>query len=61
MPAELATALAADAAAQRAFTALSPGHRREWAGWVAEAKRPETRLRRAASTVEQLRTGARGR
>jgi hypothetical protein len=61
VPAELGAALAADDAARTAFTALAPGHRREWATWVAGAKRPETRLRRAASTVEQLRAGARGR
>ena len=39
-----------------AFDALSFTHRREYAAWVAEAKRPETRARRAAQTVEKLST-----
>jgi hypothetical protein len=59
-PREVRTAAGIDTA-HRAFTALPPGHRREWTSWAAEAKRPETRLRRAASTVERLRAGARGR
>lgn len=55
IPAELAEALAADASAKAVFEALAPSHRREHADHVAEAKRPETRKRRAAQTVERLR------
>ncbi len=55
VPKELAEALAADAAAAAAFDALAPSHRREYAEFVAEAKRPETRARRAAQTAERLR------
>jgi hypothetical protein len=55
IPTELAEALAADAAAKAAFEALAPSHRREFAEFVAEAKRPDTRLRRAAQTVAELR------
>ena len=55
LPPELVEALAADAAAKAAFEALAPSHRREYAEHVAEAKRPETRLRRAAQTVDRLR------
>ena len=44
-----------DAAAKAAFEALAPSHRREFAEFVAEAKRPDTRLRRAAQTVAELR------
>ena len=55
VPDELADALAADPQAKAAFDALAPSHRREFAESVAQAKRPETRLRRAAQTVERLR------
>jgi Bacteriocin-protection, YdeI or OmpD-Associated/Domain of unknown function (DUF1905) len=57
VPPALATALAGDAAAQAAFDALSFTHRKEYARWVAEAKRPETRERRIAETLERLRAG----
>ena len=55
LPTELAVALAGDPAAKAAFAALAPSHRREFADHVAEAKRPETRERRAAQTIERLR------
>jgi hypothetical protein len=55
IPIELAAALAADPAAKAAFAALAPSHRREYAEHVAEAKRAETRQRRAADTIERLR------
>jgi Bacteriocin-protection, YdeI or OmpD-Associated/Domain of unknown function (DUF1905) len=57
MAAELGAALASDAAARAAFDALAFTHRREYAEWVGEAKRPETRARRAARAVEMLREG----
>ena len=57
VPPALAIALAGDAAAQAAFDALSFTHRKEYARWVAEAKRPETRERRLAETLERLRAG----
>jgi bacteriocin resistance YdeI/OmpD-like protein/uncharacterized protein DUF1905 len=55
IPIELRTALAADPAAAAAWDAIAPSHRREHAEFVAGAKRPETRERRAAQTVERLR------
>lgn len=55
IPTELAEALDTDAAAKAAFEALAPSHRREFAEFVAEAKRSDTRLRRAAQTVAELR------
>ena len=55
IPPELAEALAADPAASAAFDALAPSRRREHADHVAEAKRPETRLRRAAEVIAGLR------
>ena len=54
IPAELATLLEANPAAGEAFEALSSSHRREHALHVAEAKKPETRERRARKTIEAL-------
>jgi hypothetical protein len=56
IPTELAAALAGNPVAKAAFAALAPSHRREFAEHVAEAKRPETRERRAAQAIERLRT-----
>jgi hypothetical protein len=58
LPPALAKALAADDSARATFDALSYSHRREYAEWVAEAKREETRERRAAQTLERLRADA---
>jgi antitoxin component of MazEF toxin-antitoxin module len=54
LPGELAEALRRSRAARTAFEALSYSHRREYAQHVAEAKRPETRARRAERAIEQL-------
>jgi Bacteriocin-protection, YdeI or OmpD-Associated/Domain of unknown function (DUF1905) len=59
VPADLADALADDAAARAAFDKMSYKHRREYAEWIDEAKRPASRARRVAETVERGRTGAR--
>jgi hypothetical protein len=37
------------------WDALSYSHQREYATWVEDAKKPETRARRIAQTVEKLR------
>ncbi len=57
VPGALATALDGDAAARATYDALSYTHRKEFARWVAEAKRDETRDRRVAQTLEMLREG----
>jgi Bacteriocin-protection, YdeI or OmpD-Associated/Domain of unknown function (DUF1905) len=57
VPADLRAALADDAAAKAAFAKLSYTHRREYVEWVEEAKRPDTRTRRIAATVERVRAG----
>jgi len=57
VPAELRAALARSKPAKAAFEKMPPSHRREIAGFVAEAKKPETRARRAAQTVEKLASG----
>jgi len=57
IPPELTSALAAHPAAQAAFASLPPSHRREYAQWVGEAKRTDTRQRRAAATATKLAEG----
>jgi uncharacterized protein YdeI (YjbR/CyaY-like superfamily) len=57
VPSDLRAALKVDPAVADAFAALSFTHRREYVDWVEEAKRPETRARRIAGTVERVREG----
>ena len=54
VPADLSAALEREPGAAAAFEALSYSHRREYVRWVEEAKRPETRQRRIAGTLERL-------
>ena len=58
LPAALETALDRDRRARAVFDRLSYSHRREYAEWIAEAKRDDTRERRVAQTLERLRDGA---
>ncbi|MDI1435410.1 YdeI/OmpD-associated family protein [Polyangium sorediatum] len=60
-PSDLAAALAEDAAASRTWEALAPSHRKEYVGWIEEAKKPETRARRIASSVEMMAAGVKDR
>lgn len=55
VPAALAAALERDSKAKASFDALSFTHRREYASWIAEAKRKDTRERRARNAVAMLR------
>ena len=55
VPDELAAALGADPDARAAFERLSFTHRKEYAKWVAEAKRPATKADRAAKTLQRLK------
>ena len=57
IPSELAAALAADSVAAQAFERLAFTHRKEYAVWVGEAKKAETRDRRASQALEMLRDG----
>lgn len=59
VPAELAAALDEAPDARRAFDRLSYTHRKEYAGWIAEAKRDETRRSRTERAVALLREGTR--
>jgi Bacteriocin-protection, YdeI or OmpD-Associated/Domain of unknown function (DUF1905) len=55
VPGELAAALSGDPDASAAFGRLSFTHRKEYAIWVAEAKRPATRADRAAKALQRLK------
>jgi len=57
VPPELAAVLRQDRAAARTFEKLSYTHRKEYARWIAEAKRAETKERRLAKVTEMLRSG----
>jgi len=57
VPEALAEALAADAQARAFFDGLAYTHRKEYAQWIAEAKREKTRERRVARAIEMLREG----
>jgi Bacteriocin-protection, YdeI or OmpD-Associated/Domain of unknown function (DUF1905) len=59
VPPALAGALEGDPQAKAAFDGLSYTHRNEYARWVAEAKRDETRERRVEKAVAMLRDGVR--
>lgn len=57
VPEELSDALAGAPKAKARYDDLSYTHRREYATWVAEAKKQETRDRRAAKAVEMILEG----
>jgi antitoxin component of MazEF toxin-antitoxin module len=57
VPEALAAALERDSAAKAAFDGLAFTHRKEYARWVAEAKRVQTRDRRVAKALEMLHAG----
>lgn len=51
---EVQKAITAVPAAQERWEKLSFSHQREYAQWIEEAKKPETRQRRIEQTVERL-------
>jgi hypothetical protein len=53
-PPELTAALAENPAAMAAYEKLSFTHRNEYAQWIDEGKRPETRADRVAKTIKRL-------
>jgi len=55
-PLELEASLAGAPDARAVYEKLSYSHQKAYADWVAEAKRPETRARRAVASVERLLT-----
>ncbi len=56
-PAELAATLSTNAKAKAIYDTLSFSHQKAYADWVADAKRPGTRLRRTAASVDRLLAG----
>jgi uncharacterized protein YdeI (YjbR/CyaY-like superfamily) len=61
MPAELEAALAHNTAAAAAFAGLACSHRKEYADWIAGAKKQETRTGRAQKAALMLIEGKPGR
>lgn len=59
IPPELETALASSPEARAFYDGLAFTHRREYAEWVGDAKKAETRERRALVAVERLLAGRR--
>jgi uncharacterized protein YdeI (YjbR/CyaY-like superfamily) len=57
VPGALAAALKKNKGAAKKFEAMTPGYRREYCQWIAEAKRDETREKRAATAVEWIAEG----
>jgi uncharacterized protein YdeI (YjbR/CyaY-like superfamily) len=57
VPEDLAAALASDPQAAAAFEGTAFTHRKEFARWVADAKREETRHRRVQQALEMIRAG----
>ncbi len=57
VPDALGKALGRDNAARSAFEALAYTHRKEYARWIEEAKREDTRARRVTKTLAKLREG----
>ena len=59
LPEDLAAELAKVPAAEAAFTGFAPSHRREYLEWITDAKRPDTRAKRIAQTIEWCAEGKR--
>ncbi len=55
---EIQERLAADPAFAAAWAGFTPSHHREWSRFVAEAKKAETRARRADQVAEQVQLKA---
>ena len=57
MPDAPAAALATDPRAKADFERMSFTHRKEYARWIAEAKREETTRRRVERALEMIKAG----
>lgn len=56
-PGDLLVALKKNRAAAKAFAAFSPSQQREYAEWISQAKREDTRLRRLEQAIEWMAEG----
>ena len=54
LPPDFRKALDTSPKAKANFESFAPSHRKAYVGWVAEAKRPETRARRIAGGLAHL-------
>jgi uncharacterized protein YdeI (YjbR/CyaY-like superfamily) len=57
VPAELMAALKKNKTAAKVFAEFSPGKKREYVDWIAEAKQEATKLRRVTQSVEWIAEG----
>jgi Bacteriocin-protection, YdeI or OmpD-Associated/Domain of unknown function (DUF1905) len=57
LPTELVEALDSDPRAKATFDSMAFTHRKEFARWISEAKREETRRRRLGQALEMIRAG----
>ena len=57
IPPDFAAALEANPAAKATLDGFAPSHRREYAEWICDAKRDETRGKRIAQAIEWLAEG----
>lgn len=55
IPDELAAVLSYDRETKARFERLAPSHQREYVTWIGEAKKPETRQRRAERVAAMLK------
>lgn len=58
---DIAAAIEGDLSAKETFGSIATFYRKGFVRWIEEAKQPETRVRRIASTVDDLRAGRRER
>ncbi|MBN2266399.1 MAG: YdeI/OmpD-associated family protein [Candidatus Aminicenantes bacterium] len=58
-PPDLLAELEMHAGDEALWAKLAPSHKKMYAWWILDAKRPETRSRRIRETVEKLRAGRR--
>jgi uncharacterized protein YdeI (YjbR/CyaY-like superfamily) len=59
IPPEFAKALARNKKAKESFDKLAPTYRKHYIGWIAVAKRPETKKRRIVESISLLEQGKR--
>ncbi|MDO1560009.1 YdeI/OmpD-associated family protein [Brevundimonas sp. 2R-24] len=59
LPVDLRDAIRAEPAAHATWDDITPLARNEWICWVTSPKKPETRVKRIAWGVENLRDGKR--
>ena len=57
MPAEFAEALKDNPRAEAAFKGLAASHQKQYLAWIITAKRPETRQKRIAESIQLLKDG----